>query len=261
MHDRDLLVENSRAGYAILENLFAGLSDNEWATQSLCPDWDARGVFVHRVSVEHLLTGWAPSTEDPPPFHLVAEFETEVASLSNAALLDRGREVWAARAAHLDTMTQADVETPTITPTGIGTYGDFLRIRIFDSWVHERDVAIPLRRDTDDSGQRAEYSLDEVVTAVGYIVGKKIGLADGLGLTFHIEGGVTRDIHVLVDGRATKVDSVADPVCEVTADVGTFVMLAAGRIDPQERIDAGAITWTGDDEWGDKTARSLAYTR
>jgi hypothetical protein len=97
--------------------------------------------------------------------------------------------------------------------------------------------------------------------AIGYIVGKKIGLTEGLGISFHVTGGVTRDIHVLVDGRATEVDSLDDPVCEVTADVGTFMMLACGRVDPQARIDAGAITWTGDPEWGEKAARNLAYTR
>lgn len=261
MHDRDLLVETSRDSYAALDNLFGGLSDADWATQSLCPDWDARGVLVHRVSVEHMLTGWAPSAEEPPPFAKVAELEAEAASMSNGELLDRAREIWAARTADLEAMTQATVELPSFTPTGVGVYGDFLRIRIFDSWVHERDVAIPLGIATDDSGQRAGYSLDEVETALGYIVGKKIGLTEGLGITFHITGGVTRDIHAFVDGRAAQVDSLADPVCEVTADVGTFVMLAAGRVDPQERIDAGAITWTGDATWGEKAARSLAYTR
>ena len=37
-------------------------------------------------------------------------------------------------------------------------------------------------------------------------------------------------------------------------------MLACGRIDPQQRIDAGRISWTGDDTWGEKAARSLRFT-
>ena len=37
-------------------------------------------------------------------------------------------------------------------------------------------------------------------------------------------------------------------------------MLACGRVDPQERIDAGRISWTGADEWGDKVARNLRFT-
>ena len=233
MHDRDLLVESSLAGYDALDSLFTGCTAADWATRSLCPEWDARGVLVHRLAVEHMLTGWAPSAETPPPFEKMAAFEAEVASIGNEELLERGRGVWAARREELATITQATVELPSFTPTGVGVYGDFLRIRIFDSWVHERDVAIPLGRTTDDSGPRAEYSLDEVETALGYIVGKKIGLTDGLGITFHITGGVTRDIHAAVDGRAAQVDALDDPVCEVSADVGTFVMLAAARVDPR----------------------------
>jgi hypothetical protein len=37
-------------------------------------------------------------------------------------------------------------------------------------------------------------------------------------------------------------------------------MLAAGRVDPGERIAAGRISWTGDDEWGERAAHNLAYT-
>ena len=78
---------------------------------------------------------------------------------------------------------------------------------------------------------------------------------------FHVEGDGGRDIAVAVTGRAAVVDSLAEPWAEVTADVTTFMMLAAGRIEPQAQIDAGRITWSGDAEWGERAARNLAYTR
>ena len=261
MYDPELLVTASRAGYTALDALYTGLDDDQWAVQSLCPEWTARGVLVHRIGVEHILTGWSPSLDAPPPFERLGPFEAELSEASNADVLARARDVWAARSADLDAVDAEMVAAPSITPTGPGAYGDFLRIRVFDSWVHERDVTIPLGVATDDGGPRAAYAVDEVTTAMGYIVGKKIGLTDGLGITFHVTGGVERDIHVLVDGRAGVVDELADPVVEVTADVATFVMLAAGRVDPHERIDTGAVTWTGDDSWGEKAARNLAYTR
>ncbi|MGB0877647.1 MAG: SCP2 sterol-binding domain-containing protein, partial [Mycobacterium sp.] len=117
---------------------------------------------------------------------------------------------------------------------------------------------------------------------------KKIGLPDGMSIVFHVgsglkeggskeggskeggskeggskegtEGGAKRDLAVLVDGRARVVDAVDSPDVEVTADLETFMMLAAGRVDPQSKIDAGEITWTGDDQWGDTAARKLAFT-
>ena len=64
-------------------------------------------------------------------------------------------------------------------PVGRGTYGRFLEIRVFDFWVHVRDITSPLGRPTDDAGIAAEIALAQVEDSIGYIVGKKIGLPDG----------------------------------------------------------------------------------
>ena len=236
------------------------LSDEEMATRSLCPDWDVRGVITHVIGVETVLAGWKPSVEVPPPFEVVATFEAEVSPLSKADFATRIAEVTASRLAELRALDDSVLTEPSLTPAGVATYGRFLQVRLFDLWVHWRDIAIPLGQATDDSGFAAEAALQEVDDAIGYIVGKKIGLPDGLSIVFHIQGGVERDIAAVVDGRAARVDSVDDPDVEVTTDVGTFVMLAAGRIDPQAQIDAGRISWTGNDEWGETAARNLAYT-
>ncbi len=71
---------------------------------------------------------------------------------------------------------------------------------------------------------------------------------------------MTRQLHVRVDGKAKKVDSLDDPDVVVTTDSTTFVQLASGRIDPQAQIDASRITWKGDDELGDRAARNLRFT-
>jgi len=91
-------------------------------------------------------------------------------------------------------------------------------------------------------------------------VGKKIGLPDGRSITFDLTGPVERQMHVKVDGRATVVDEQTEHDIVLTADSTTFALLACGRIDPQQQIDAGAISWTGDDEWGDRAARNLRFT-
>ena len=67
---------------------------------------------------------------------------------------------------------------------------------------------------------------------------------------------------VVVDGRAKAVDpgSLDLPDVVLTADSLTFIMLACGRIDPQSRIDDGAISWSGDAHWGEQAARSLRFT-
>ncbi len=248
------------AMYAHYDELCGRLTTEELAIPSLCPDWDVRGVLSHVIGVEHVLDGWAPAPDEPPPFDRLGAFQAEMADLDPAALATRVAEVTSSRLGHLRSLDPTVVDAPSITPTGIATYGDFLRIRVFDLWVHARDIAIPMGERLDDAGAPAAMALDEVARAIGYIVGKKVGLPDGMSAVFHVIGDVERDLAVVVDGRAVAVDAVESPDVEVTADVETFVMLACGRIDPQARIDSGRISWTGDGEWGERAARNLAYT-
>ena len=46
--------------------------------------------------------------------------------------------------------------------------------------------------------------------------------------------------------RAQVVDDLNEPSVEINADSTSFIMLACGRVDPQEEIDAGRISWSGD---------------
>ena len=238
----------------------AGFTADDLTVQSLCPDWDVRGVIAHALGVESVLDGWAPSTETPPPFGKMGDVAARMADLAPDELAATVAELTASRLQHLRSLDPGVIDGPSVTPTGVKTYGDFLRIRVFDLWVHARDIAIPLGRSIDPGGISAELALDEVGGAIGYIVGKKVGLPDGHSAVVHVTGDVERDIAVVVDGRARPVDSVADPDVGLTADVETFILLAAGRVDPQTRIDDGRITWSGDPEWGERMARNLAYT-
>jgi uncharacterized protein (TIGR03083 family) len=262
MSEPDQLVASMELGYANAEGLFAALSDDEFGVQSLCPDWTARGVLQHLAGVETMLQGWVPdSAETPLPFEKVGAFMAASASMSNGQLLDAYREVIGKRTSELDALTEADLATPSMTPVGPQTYGRFVAIRAFDFWVHERDVRMPLARPSgNDGGLAAETALQEIHLSLGYIVGKKIGLPDGMGLTFHLHGPLTVDLHVLVDGRAAVVDNLDAPDVEVSVNSTSFIMMACGRIDPQVEIDAGRVTWSGDDNIGERAARNLAFT-
>ena len=247
--------------FAHFNDLVGRLSDEQMAVQSLCPDWDVRGVITHTVGAEYWLTGWEPSDTAPPPFERMADFAARVGGSSRSEFAQVVAETTASRLDDLTAMGPAVLERPSFTPAGISRYGRFLQVRVFDMWVHARDISIPLGESLDDSGFTAENSLQEVEGSIGYIVGKKIGLPDQMSIAFRIRGAVDRDILVRVDGRAGRVFELDDPDVEVFADVATFVMLAAGRIDPQSQIDAGKISWSGDAHWGETAARNLAYTQ
>ena len=247
--------------YDAIESLAARMDDARWHAQSLCPDWDMRGVITHLGMMERVMTGWLPeSADDVPPLDRVGPYHEEMAALDNAAFAARVDEIFTARRADLARLTEADLARRSWTPIGPRGYGEFLKIRIFDFWVHERDVSTPLGWPSDDDGPRAEIAFSQVADSIGYIVGKRIGLPDGAGIVFHLTGPVKRDLSVVVDGRARAVDHIDHPDVELTTDTVTFIQLAAGRIDPQRQIDAGLVTWTGNAQLGDKAARNLRFT-
>jgi uncharacterized protein (TIGR03083 family) len=243
------------------ETLGPTLTTAEWETQSLCPDWDVRAVFEHVVGIENALVSWIPDAADtPPPFSRASTFAKEVADLDAPAFLERVRDVFDRRRQDLATIDASDLNRPSWTPVGPGSYGRFMEIRVFDFWVHERDISTPLGRPTEDTGARAEIALAEVEGSLGYIVGKKVGLPDGRSIVFHLSGPLERDIAVVVDGRAKVVEHLTRPDVEIRTDTRTFMQLACGRIDPQDAIDAGHIAWRGDSEFGERAARNLKFT-
>lgn len=246
--------------YAAIEGLCTDLSDTEWGAQSLCPDWTVRDVINHVTSIEAAMAGWLPDDDrTPPPFDKAADFLRD-ADADGAAYAEVVRAVFDRRRRDLAALADADLLRPSWTPVGPATYGRFLEIRVFDFWVHERDITTPLGRTTDDASLGAEIALAEVAGSLGYIVGKKVGLPDGKSITFDLTGPITRQLHVAVDGRAKTVDRLNNPDVTVVTGSTTFIQLACGRIDPQAQIDSGAITWKGDGDLGDRAARNLRFT-
>lgn len=247
--------------YDAVEALSSRLNPDQWQAPSLCPDWDMRGVVTHLGMMERVMTGWLPpSVEETPPLDRIGPYFEEAAALDDKAFATRIADIFAARRADLSGLQADDLDRPSWTPIGPRSYGGFLEIRIFDFWVHERDITTPLGWPSDDAGARAEIALGQVESSIGYIVGKRIGMPDGSGIVFHLTGPIKRDISVAVNGRAKAVDHIADPTVQLTTDSVTFIQLAAGRIDPQAQIDAGKVSWAGDDELGSRAARNLRFT-
>ncbi|MFM2079221.1 MAG: hypothetical protein RJA49_3111 [Actinomycetota bacterium] len=258
MSTREQIVHNLRATLHTFGSLLDGLEAGQWQVQSLCPAWSVQGVAVHTTTIESALLGWRPGGDHP--FAAMADIAAELSSLSPAALTARFHQVVVARLREIETMTDDEFFAPSFTPVGQGTYARFMEVRVFDIWVHERDIRVPLGLHGDDSGPAAEMSLDEVEGSIGYIAGKKIGVPDGMSIAFHVNGPVHRDIYVKVDGRAARVDHLAEPDVTVTTDSLTFMLLACGRIDPEQAVADGRISWMGDTDLGARAARHLAFT-
>ena len=261
MATQDITTEALEICFSEYEELLKNLSEEQWGLQSLCPDWDMRGVGVHLSGIENLLLGWSPSSpEEWPPFGEMAEFEKTSSEWDNSSFIEKTGNILEKRRRELAELDETGWDTPCMTPVGAGTYGRFMNIRVFDFWVHQRDITLPLGVETNDSGVHADIALDEVHGSLGYIVGKKIGLPEGMSIGFRLNGGIERDMFVSVDGRAKVVDEINSPSVELVANSTSFIMLACGRIDPVEEIRAGRISWSGNEEWGEKAAHNLRFT-
>jgi uncharacterized protein (TIGR03083 family) len=188
--------------------------------------------------------------------------ETWVAALAplpRQDVLAQLSEVLSARKAAVLGMGEEEFSAPANTPIGPADYRRFMQIRVFDCWVHEQDVRDAVARPGHDDGAVVEQSVDEIVRALGFIVGKKAAAPKGSSVTFELTGPFVRTIHVAVDGRATVVDRLPG-AATATVALGSplFTRLACGRVDPAEKL--AEVHLAGDTDLGRRVVTSLPFT-
>ena len=141
-------------------------------------------------------------------------------------------------------MTDDEWNAESFTPAGMDTYGRFMQIRVFDCWLHEQDVRDAVGRPGHETGLAVEVVLDEMATALGFVVGKKAGATAGQSVTFALTdgGAVVRQLHVEVGERATVVPALSGPATvTLTMPIGVMTRRCAGRVGPDDLLDQVAI--------------------
>ncbi|HEX9554063.1 MAG TPA: maleylpyruvate isomerase family mycothiol-dependent enzyme, partial [Streptosporangiaceae bacterium] len=146
--EKDRVVELLGSEWSIIISLLAGLDDAAWSRPAL-PGWDVHDVLAHLIGTERTLAG----EQHPDPADIDAgrhvrnaigkANEAWVLALRDrphASLLDDFRSVTAHRLASLRAMSPEEFNAPSWTPAGQATYARFMRIRIFDCWMHEQDI-------------------------------------------------------------------------------------------------------------------------
>jgi uncharacterized protein (TIGR03083 family) len=178
---------------------------------------------------------------------------------SPAQVLDRFREITAIRRKALEGMSEAEFDAPSWTPAGQRTYGRFMRIRVFDCWMHEQDIREAVAIPGNDAGPCAETALSEVGDALGYIVGKRAGAPDGATVTLELTGPTHATWHVAVDGRATVVAELPGPAtATVRLSSNLFARLAGGRVPVADRL--AEVDFAGDADLGRRVVHALPFT-
>jgi len=255
-----------------LSSLGATLSDAEWGAVTPCPGWLVSAQYAHVIGTESMLLG-RPNPEIDPgrPGHVHNDIggfnEVWVAALaseSRDAVLARLAEVTLTRMEALTAMGEEDFSAPSWTPVGKADYRRFMQVRAFDCWVHEQDIRDAVGRPGHEDGPVAEQSVDEIVRAIGYIVGKKAGAEPGSSLRISLTGPVRRDINVaVIDGRAGAVEGLeVTPTASLALSSTAFTRLACGRVAPAAVRDGalGGVEASGDTAFAERVVDHLAFT-
>ncbi len=240
-----------------LDQLLSGLSEQQWQASTPLPGWCVHNVVAHIVGTESMLQGLnAPdvdidaSTLDHVRNDVGVANERWVRHLnaeSGPQLLQRFRSITADRRKRLTDTSVDDWNAPTPTPVGLESFGRFMRVRLFDCWMHEQDirdgVGLP-SSDVELSGPAARLSLDEVAATMGYVVGKLGKAPEGSRVAIELTGPQARTIRVAVDGRAQVVDDFGglDPTSTIRLDGLLFTRLAGGRTDDTAGVELGGDT-------------------
>ena len=145
------------------------------------------------------------------------------------------------------------------TPAGEDAYGRFMQIRVFDCWMHEQDIRSALDLPGHDAGVAVEVSLDEMTTAMGFVVGKRAGAPSGSSVRFDLTGPSGRTIDVAVGERASVVPQLdGSPTVTLTMPVVSFSRIAGGRLDADQHRSTAVVA--GDRELGAAVLANLSYT-
>lgn len=253
-----------------IDRLLTGLPETRWHTPTSLPGWQVRDVVSHIIGTESMLLGIATPEPDIDVSGLdhvrndsgvmneswVRHLRDEPAD----ALLDRLREVTNDRRKLLVDMTDDDWGAMAATPAGPDTYGRFMRVRIFDCWMHEQDIREALRRpasDADLDNADARLALDEIAASMGFVVGKLGRAPDGSRIALALTGPLQRTVLVAVDGRGRLVADFAgaEPTTTIRVDGLLLTRLAGGRITAGEH--PGTIEFSGDESVGRRIVEHL----
>jgi uncharacterized protein (TIGR03083 family) len=252
-----------------IDTLLSGLSEQQWHTPTPLPGWCVHNVVAHMIGTESSLQGLNAPDADIDLMTLdhvrngvgaaneawVRHFSSE----SEAVVLQRFRSVTADRRKRLTTMSVDDWNAPTPSPVGLESFGRFMRVRLFDCWMHEQDIRDGIGSPSSDSelnGPAGRLSLDEIAATMGYVVGKLGKAPEGSRVAIELTGPLARTIRVAVDGRAQVVDDFGglDPTASIRLDGLLLARLAGGRNEDTSGVDLG-----GDDEVGARVVEHVNF--
>jgi uncharacterized protein (TIGR03083 family) len=202
-----------------LRTWLAGLPPERWEGPTRCSTWSVAELVAHLASGAQFLGYTLHEAKKGKPTRLLESFDAQVtpgaaaavfAGLSPGELLKALVEVDDRVRGELEGFDGDSWELPAEAP--LGRVPAFVSVNhfVFDSWVHERDLMLPL-------GEEPTRDANEVAVVASYVV----ALA---GVGRRKEGAAERS-SLPVDVRTTE---PALQICAVRAGEGVAVAMAPG---------------------------------
>lgn len=197
-----------------LAERLASRSVEDWATSSRCDGWTVRDVIAHLVTVNGFWEQSVRAGRSGEPTRILATFDPEahppllvrsLGDISGDEVLDRFVASNESLIGVLEDLAPDEWALTAETPAGHVPISRLVDHGLWDGWIHERDVAIPLGLDLVDEP-------DEVAVALRYAA----VLGPGLMAT---SGDVAPGTVALV---------ATEPDVALTIDVGPTVAVRSG---------------------------------
>jgi uncharacterized protein (TIGR03083 family) len=248
-----------------------GLDEGAWSQPSELPGWTVKDCLAHVAGTESALLGEpGPDVDVSHLAHVSTPFQELMEKpverwrpRSGSEVRDWFLDVTRRRLGHLRAMTPEEMDAPSWSPIGEVPYREFMRVRVFDCWMHEQDIRRVVGRPGHLSGPALDPVLERFRGALGFVVGKKADVVDGTRLLLRTTGPTEVALGVVVDGRATVVDEAelgGPPDVEVTLPIGTLAALGGGRWDRARAEAEGGVAYGGDAQLGRRVLDHMAFT-
>jgi uncharacterized protein (TIGR03083 family) len=160
-------------------DVLRSLSADQWAAQSRCEEWRVQDVVAHLASVDRFWKLMVESALEGDPTRLLVNFDPKA---TPAAMVDAVRDK-----SPQETLAEFDEASDALcitveafddegwsaigeSPAGHVTMSTLVHHALWDCWIHERDVMIPL-------GMAQDEQPDEIIASLRYAAGLSPGIA------------------------------------------------------------------------------------
>ena len=267
----DPTIDQLEEVWTSISGVCEGLTEDQWALPTACPGWTVQDQVAHMIGTERMLLG-----EQPPDIAVdvkaLPHVRNDIGAFNEAwvefyrprsgdAVLDEFRSVTARRLEQLRAMSEEDWERVGFTPEGPGPYRNFMVVRVFDCWIHEKDIREAAHLRVDLAGPLAELAMAKLRGGMTYVVGKKAGAPQGSTVVFDVAGPLGFELSIGVEGRASVLEvSPDEPTTRLRMDDLTFVGLASGRLSSDQALAGGHLLVEGAEELGRTVIANMGFT-